>query len=54
MVAIGDGAYNSYLKSIGQAVRKFAHPVIFTFAQDGTKPLTSAHWAQLARAPGMS
>jgi beta-mannanase len=34
MVAIGDGAYNSYLKKIGQAVHKFAHPVIFTFAHE--------------------
>jgi beta-mannanase len=34
MVAIGDGSYNSYLTTIGKAVHKFAHPVIFTFAHE--------------------
>lgn len=34
MVAIGRGAYNSYLAAIGKAVHKFAHPVIFTFAHE--------------------
>jgi len=34
MVAIGAGADNSYLTAIGQAVHKFAHPVIFTFAHE--------------------
>jgi beta-mannanase len=34
MVAIGAGAYNSYLATIGKAVHNFAHPVIFTFAHE--------------------
>jgi len=56
MTAIGNGSYNSYLKTIGQAVHQFAHPVIFTFAHEfnvsgqypwatgGAEQTTPAQW----------
>ena len=41
MTGIADGAYDSYLKSFGQAIKTFGHPVRVTFAHPRPIPISS-------------